>query len=43
MNRWRERWYGAPSPAGGVPDENETLPPSGEMSDGMGSMGHTEH
>jgi uncharacterized protein (DUF305 family) len=19
MNAWRERWYGAPSPAGGVP------------------------
>jgi uncharacterized protein (DUF305 family) len=23
MNEWRERWYGAPSPAGGVPDEDE--------------------
>ena len=30
MNRWRERWYGSPSPAGGVPSESEELPPSGE-------------
>ena len=30
MNRWRERWYGSPSPAGGVPSEGEELPPSGE-------------
>ena len=29
MNQWRERWYGSPSPAGGVPSENEELPPSG--------------
>lgn len=21
MDDWREKWYGAPSPAGGVPDE----------------------
>jgi uncharacterized protein (DUF305 family) len=26
MNDWRERWYGAPSPAGGVPLEDESLP-----------------
>ena len=30
MNGWRERWYGSPSPAGGVPSESEELPPSGE-------------
>ena len=30
MNRWRERWYGSPSPAGGVPSENEELPPTGD-------------
>ena len=30
MNRWRKRWYGSPSPAGGVPSENEALPPAGE-------------
>jgi uncharacterized protein (DUF305 family) len=28
MNRWRQRWYGAPSPAGGVPQEGEFEPPS---------------
>lgn len=26
MNDWRERWYGAPSPAGGVPAENDAMP-----------------
>ena len=30
MNRWRERWYGSRSPAGGVPSESEELPPSGD-------------
>lgn len=30
MNRWRKRWYGSPSPAGGVPSENEELAPSSE-------------
>lgn len=34
MNRWRERWYGSPSPAGGVPSENEELPPPGEHESG---------
>ena len=24
MNEWRTDWYGAPSPAGGVPDEGDT-------------------
>lgn len=28
MNSWREDWYGSPSPAGGVPAEEE-----GDMSD----------
>jgi uncharacterized protein (DUF305 family) len=32
MNDWRERWYGAPSPAGGVPPEDEAMP-SHEMMD----------
>ena len=30
MNRWRERWYGRASPAGGVPSEKEALPPAAE-------------
>jgi len=34
MNQWRERWYGAPSPAGGVPPEEETESPTHE------EMGH---
>ena len=34
MNRWRERWYGAPSPAGGVPSADETEAPMHE------EMGH---
>jgi uncharacterized protein (DUF305 family) len=34
MNAWRERWYGAPSPAGGVPSADETEAPSHE------EMGH---
>ena len=34
MNEWRERWYGAPSPAGGVPPEEETESPTHE------EMGH---
>jgi len=33
MNEWRQRWYGAPSPSGGVP-EDEMDAPSHEM------MGH---
>jgi uncharacterized protein (DUF305 family) len=38
MNSWRERWYGSASPAGGVPSENEALPPSGD--DGENDSGH---
>lgn len=35
MNRWRQQWYGAPSPSGGVPEEGEMgSVPSHEM------MGH---
>ncbi|MGI9020658.1 MAG: DUF305 domain-containing protein [Solirubrobacterales bacterium] len=34
MNSWREEWYGAPSPAGGVPTEGEEAAPEHE------SMGH---
>lgn len=37
MNEWRTQWYGAPSPAGGVPPEDEALPGAG---DGMGGMEH---
>jgi uncharacterized protein (DUF305 family) len=36
MNEWRARWYGAPSPAGGVPPEDEPMPEPG-------SMGGMEH
>ena len=28
MNTWRAAWYGAPSPAGAVPDPNESSAPS---------------
>jgi uncharacterized protein (DUF305 family) len=34
MNSWREDWYGAPSPARGVPPEDEEIIPSHE------EMGH---
>jgi uncharacterized protein (DUF305 family) len=34
MNAWREQWYGAPSPAGGVPAEGESDDPSHD------AMGH---
>jgi uncharacterized protein (DUF305 family) len=30
MNAWRERWYGSPSPAGGVPPADEAEAPSHE-------------
>ncbi len=38
MNEWRTEWYGGPSPAGGVPEEDESLPPA-ESGAGHG----TEH
>lgn len=34
MNAWRQQWYGAESPAGGVPEEGEAAAPSHEQ------MGH---
>jgi uncharacterized protein (DUF305 family) len=34
MNSWREQWYGAPSPAGGVPPADEAEAPAHE------EMGH---
>jgi uncharacterized protein (DUF305 family) len=34
MNAWRERWYGSPSPAGGVPPADEAEAPAHE------EMGH---
>jgi len=39
MNAWREQWYGAPSPAGGVPSADEM---SGSMDTGnsMDQMGN---
>ncbi|HTU15269.1 MAG TPA: DUF305 domain-containing protein [Solirubrobacterales bacterium] len=30
MNEWREKWYGAPSPSGGVPSLDEPAPVEGE-------------
>jgi uncharacterized protein (DUF305 family) len=33
MNTWREHWYGAPSPAGGASDEDESMMPSHDMMD----------
>ena len=35
MNRWREQWYGEPSPTGGVPSEDEE-----PVESGHGMMGH---
>ena len=47
MNAWREQWYGAPSPAGGVPSEEESTSGSGagsgsgdQTTDPMESKGH---
>lgn len=31
MNSWREEWYGEPSPAGGVPEEEDGAAPHEEM------------
>lgn len=31
MNDWREKWYGAPSPVGGVPSLDETVPEDESM------------
>ena len=37
MNGWREKWYGAPSPAGGVPAEDEDTE---QAEDPHETMGH---
>lgn len=42
MNVWRKRWYGEPSPAGGVPLETETMDAISD-GDGMGSMPGMAH
>lgn len=34
MNEWRTEWYGEPSPAGDVPEEDEVIPPAGHESSG---------
>ena len=39
MNAWREEWYGAPSPAGGVPRPDEATASDDGM-DSMSGMGH---
>ena len=39
LNRWRQRWYGHASPAGGVPSEREALPPA-EEGGGEHDSGH---
>lgn len=39
MNQWREQWYGAPSPAGGVPAE-DSLPPAESSGGSMEGMEH---
>ena len=31
MNAWREEWYGAPSPAGGVPEKGKAMPSHDSM------------
>jgi uncharacterized protein (DUF305 family) len=43
MNGWRERWYGEPSPSGGVPAEGETMDARSDGMDGMGSMPGMAH
>jgi uncharacterized protein (DUF305 family) len=47
MNEWRMDWYGVPSPAGGIPDEEATLDmldQGTESMEGMeGSMEGMEH
>lgn len=40
MNQWRENWYGAPSPAGGVPPEDEELPSADSDEAPMEGMAH---
>jgi uncharacterized protein (DUF305 family) len=40
MNDWRTKWYGSPSPAGGVPDAETTME---QMEAESGSMEGMEH
>lgn len=40
MNQWREKWYGAASPVGGVPSEDEELPPADSDEGSMEGMEH---
>ena len=37
MNRWREKWYGSPSPSGGVPNTDSMMDSD---NDGMHGMDH---
>ena len=34
MNAWRKEWYGVPSPSGGVPSLDESVPDDGESMEG---------
>lgn len=38
LNEWRTRWYGSPSPAGGIPDAETTLEQMDEESGAMAGM-----
>ncbi|MGK2956306.1 MAG: DUF305 domain-containing protein [Solirubrobacterales bacterium] len=42
MNDWREKWYGSPSPSGGVPSTDGMMDPDEMMDsdDGMHGMDH---
>ncbi len=42
MNEWRTKWYGSPSPAGGVPDADETVDAMDHES-GSDAMSGMEH
>jgi len=42
MNEWRTKWYGSPSPAGGIPDADETMGQIDHGSD-SGDMHGMEH
>ncbi len=35
MNAWRKEWYGSPSPSGGVPSLDESVPDDGESMEGL--------
>ena len=40
MNDWRTKWYGEPSPSGGVPEETEAASDAGSGMEGMEGMEH---